>query len=444
LVLTIAAGLLLRFSLAVITPPLFAADEAGHLLYIHEIAINHVLPVQSHDGIWANSNGVEDFYHTPLYYVLMSPIYRLLWPSHLALYAIRMASVGFGLISVLLIRQMVREHFPESPWAAEIAALFAAFQPAFVAVTSAVNNDSLSLLMMVLVLRELGRLSSRGFNARRLGWLCGLFAIALYVKVSALALLPAFLVAALFLPFPSSWRHRLLAVVPAAVGLFAVLPWLVLRNQREYGSLLALDMHWQVLIGPLWVRIATESFYMAQTFWFGLGRTTEILNPLWMTIPLSAVLLVCARRVSWRWRSYNGAQRSILAVSLMPLLAGFAQSLEYGVNWGYSQGRYLLPGLTFLSIVFGIGLTGSTNVVRIRKRATGLLVTATASWLIFAGLSVIPGFARVRIDRSVGGLLKQTPYHAGDLDVWVMRRTAPLRAEDACQSATHSPFSRPC
>ncbi|GAC1331618.1 MAG: hypothetical protein NVSMB17_09810 [Candidatus Dormibacteria bacterium] len=434
---------LLRVFLALTTPPLFAADEAGHLLYIHEIAIHHVLPTQTLDGIWANNNGTEDFYHMPIYYLLLAPLYRLLWPAHIALYALRFTSVGLGLVTIVLIRGVVRDHFSEHAWVPELSAFFAAFLPVFVAVTSAVNIDALALLLMVVVLQLVARLLRDGVNASRIVLLSLVLVVAIYVKVSILGLFPVFAIAVFLVPASRPWT-RLLMLVPPAASLLAVLPWLLLRNQRAYGSLLALDMHWQVLVGPLWFRVFGQTLYMCQTFWFGLGRTTEILNPLWIAIPLSGMLYIFGRRTSVFWRSLPGAQRAVLFILLVPFVTGYAQSIDYGVRWGYSQGRYLLPGLTGLSLIFGLGIVQAADLHSMRRRAQATAIFTTAAWLLFLGIMVLPGFSRVKMVRAVGGATAQKAFETGDLDTWVLRRAAPIRAEDGCASVTHSPYSRHC
>ena len=440
---TLGCAAALRLLLVFFTPALFAPDEAGHLLYIHEIAIHHVLPVQTLDGIWANNNGAEDFYHTPLYYLLLSPIYRLFWPAHAVLYVLRLTSVAFGLTTVVLIRSIVREHFPDSPWAAELAALFAAFQPVFVAVTSSVNNDALSLLLMVLVLQHLARLVRDGTSLSRLLLLSTLLSVAVYVKVSALVLFPAFLVAGVLVPARRT-SDRALVLLPAACALGAILPWWVVRNQHAYGSLLALDMNWAVPTGPLYLRIIHETLWTAITFWFALGRRNEIINAPWIVILLSAVLYIVSRRLSTRWQFMSRSQRGALLLALVPLLLGFAQSLEYAINLGFSQGRYLLPGLTALSLIFGLGFAHADDPQQPPRRALAAGAVTTALWLLFLATIVAPGFAAVHVDHSVGGQTSQPAFHTGDLDTWVIHRTAATRAEDACFRTTQSRFSRRC
>ncbi|MHB8507586.1 MAG: hypothetical protein ACYDGR_02920, partial [Candidatus Dormibacteria bacterium] len=141
-VILIVAGIALRAYIAVTTPPLFLPDEAGHLLYIHEIARHGFLPSQSLDGIWANNNGAEDFYHPPLYYLLVSPVYGLFWPHVTALYALRFVNIIFGVGLLVVVYRIIALLFPDRPGSAPNGLLFVACLPSVVLSAAGVKKDA--------------------------------------------------------------------------------------------------------------------------------------------------------------------------------------------------------------------------------------------------------------------------------------------------------------
>ena len=443
LVCVLVLAAVLRVTLALLTPPLFAADEAGHLLYIHQVAVGHHLPIQTLDGRWANANGAEDFYHPPLYYLLVAPLYAVIFPSHLALYAVRFVDVILGLALVVVVHSFTRRHFGDLRWAAPVAALLVAVLPTMVGVSSSVNNDALSPLLITMVTAELCRpLVTGRVRVRELALVSLLFGAALYTKNSALVLVPALL---LWGPvvFREDRRRWPMGLVPAVAGLLCIVPWWLLRNQPAYGSLLAVDLNWGLRGGPLLTRLVATLLYMNQTFWTALGRSVEIALPYWTGGLFTLVLYAAARHLIRNRRRLTDVQRRVLLLVLVPLPVAFLQAIYYGVTWGFGQGRYLYPAVLGIAVVLAVGFTQRVSV-RQRRARLALVSAVVPFWTFFLLGVLLPGYASVSVESTVGSLSGVPPFRTGDLDAWVFHRTAPLRAEDSCRSMTHSPLSPAC
>ncbi len=155
---------LLASLFAVRTPAWQAPDEPAHYNYVRQL-VEGDLPVIA-PGDWDQAylsqvvgaefdpaypvNGItyEDW-QPPLYYLLQAPVYALTGGS---LTAMRLLSVALGAGVVLLAYVVGRAVFPGRPWAALSVAVIVAFTPQHLAVLAAVNNDSLSELIIAAVL----------------------------------------------------------------------------------------------------------------------------------------------------------------------------------------------------------------------------------------------------------------------------------------------------
>ena len=441
LVLILAAGAALRLTLAFLTPPLYAPDEAGHLLYVHEIAMHWSFPVQSLDGRWSNFNGANEFYQPPLYYLLAALPYRLLhafglWP----LFAVRLWNVGLGLAMVWVVYQIGRQVFAERPAIPLTATALTALIPTVAADSATVNNDPLVVLLVGLASFSLLRSLTASEVTRRTVLEVALFtAAALYTKTSAIVILPAIVAWAAL-----RHRRRLPALSPAvlmiALPIAAVLPWWLGRNLPAYHDLLGVQIGWEQFATPPLTVVRQTAIYLGWTFWTAFGRTYDI-QPLLLGMVLCLFGMLAVIRLAAgvaidfasgrRERPRSGMPAltglqleaaSILGVEFLVALAG---SIGYSVQFGFTEGRYLYPALPAITLAIAAGLAG------LRARPTSLRVPIAVAWTmavlaftLFA-VTVLPAYRQVVADASLGGPM--LPRHTGDYQTWVSQRTAPIR-----------------
>jgi len=174
LVLVAYVSLAVAYSLA--SPIYEPTDELRHFRYVRHLVAYHDLPVQSAEGPRAQSH------HPPLYYALgalvswwvpveqdvyYEPLSNPKWDSRhwevsddnknqylhgdderfpfhgvaLAVYLVRWMTVLIGAGVVWLTGSIGRETFPGQPWLAAGGAALVAFNPQFIYLSGAINND---------------------------------------------------------------------------------------------------------------------------------------------------------------------------------------------------------------------------------------------------------------------------------------------------------------
>jgi 4-amino-4-deoxy-L-arabinose transferase-like glycosyltransferase len=152
-----------------------------------------------------NGNVANASSNPPLYYLLQAPVYLATSSSSLLtqIVAMRLLSVLFTTLTVLLAYLFLRELMPGSPGTWVLGGLACAFQPILGFIGSGVTPDSLLFLCGTGLLLYSARILRRGLTMRR-AVVLALFALAgLLTKPVFMALLPAACLAVLF-----AWRKQ--------------------------------------------------------------------------------------------------------------------------------------------------------------------------------------------------------------------------------------------
>ena len=165
IVLIIAAYLVVGILYTVKTPAWEVPDEPAHYNYVKYLAENYRFPVLQmgdypHDYLeeikakqFPPEMSIEplryEFHQPPLYYVLAAVIYKLFAGS---LLPIRLLSVLLGCCLLWVAYHFAKEIFPEDETLALGTTAFVAFVPMHIAMTAAVNNDTLAELILAGIL----------------------------------------------------------------------------------------------------------------------------------------------------------------------------------------------------------------------------------------------------------------------------------------------------
>lgn len=387
-----AFGLLLSLYLilgalyARLTPPWQAPDEPAHYNYIRQLAggdwpviepgdydqayQSQVISSRFAPGYSVASFEYED-YQPPLYYLLLTPVYKL---SGGQLVALRLSSVLLGAGVIGLAYAAVRRIYPTQSWLALSVAAVIAFVPQHVAMLGAVNNDSLAELLIVAMLYILAAawpdrptpLSTR--RAWTLGLLLGaglLTKVTVYLMVPVLAL-------AVWQAEGWNWRGWLRRggyIFGPALLLGGVWWW---RNSLVYGGLdpLGIAAHDAVVTGQptttAWVQqfgwAATWRAFLTTTFhsfwgqfgWMGAPMPGWVYGLLgWLSVlAVVGVALLIWRPALAPAPSPPPHLRAILG-ALTTL--NVALYLFYNVKFVQHQGRYLFPSLLPLALAASLG-----------------------------------------------------------------------------------------
>ncbi|HBY93455.1 MAG: DUF2142 domain-containing protein [Ardenticatenaceae bacterium] len=392
-----------RGQLPLLIPGCYPAD------YLAELTSRHFPPTLTIDTL------CYEAYQPPLYYLLAAPVARAATAlGRDPLVFLRLFSVLIGAGVVLASAGLVRELFPGRPFLAVGVAGLVATVPMHLTFLSAVNNDGLAELLLILSVWQMLRLLR--LPEDRSGWLqLGvLLGLGLITKPTTSIALPLAGLAVVLAG--TSVRRSLVSVVrPAAlafgVALLFILPWFV-RNSLAYGGLdvLGLKRHDAVVVGQLRTQqrlaergvpgylkdFALTTFH---SFWGQFGWMAAPL-PGWSYTLLAGFTGVCVvglvlffRRVSTDGATdetheriedevkplLSARQRQGLAMLGAWIVLNLALYLFYNLSFVQFQGRYLFPSLT--AIVTFLLLGWSEWIAR-RYRALALGLLLVAFWVL--------------------------------------------------------------
>lgn len=410
-------GFLLIIAVYVVTATLYAVwtptwqnpDEPAHFNYIREIRETRRFPVlergdyphQYLEEIKASQFPPEmsiepiryEFHQPPLYYLLAAPLFGLSerWPLEAQVLALRLLSVAFGAVLLWVSFRLFSQIFPDHPTAALLATGFAATVPMHVALTAAVNNDTLANLWMAaavaLILGALRAEQARSSAAlKHWAWAGVAMGLGMLTKTTAYAAIPVGLIALLA---QARRKTSLRALAARALALFGPalalnLPWYV-RNVMAYGGadILGLQRHNAIVLGQPttaewlarlgWGGVARElvvttfrSFW-AQFGWMGVlidQRIYQALALFSLVVLLGLLLYLLRVRVNrhlltpFQWRALGILGLWFLSTTLL--------YLWYNVQFVQHQGRYLFPALPAIALAVALGFAETLRPSRAR------------------------------------------------------------------------------
>jgi len=436
LILITFIGLGVTYSL--VTPIFEAPDEGGHYRYINYLAEKGSLPV-----VEGAENPVgHEVWQPPLYYALgalvtfkidTSDMEKLEWhnphwglfgsknvvyhtsdesfpyrSTALAVHIVRLLSILMGGVTVAITYLLVLELFPDQRWMALGAAAVNAFNPQFVFIGGAINNDNLVTPLCSIILLTLLRLAKNGLRAKDLVSLGILLGFAALTKVSALAFIP--LVVAILCFYSLGKRSFTLFIARSLVvlGLCALISgWWFLRNWSLYGDPLA---WWAMLsssipllrVEPLsGLALFRYAGWLRRSFWavFGYGILVHPLIYRCLDIVVLLGFLGFAIFVARRWhrRELDWKVPSALAILLLWLAVILFSLLRWmQILEATNQGRLLFPAISAISVLLSVGLSQLAprpyRWVPSSVFVVGLFILAAVSPFLY----IVPAYARPR------------------------------------------------
>lgn len=451
LALIVVAYLLLAVTYALATPPLEASDEYKHYPVVQYIQNQRRLPLLDPDdpGRW-----LQEGAQPPLYYVIMAGLTAWInttdleeihqvnhhafvgnpnqlgnknliihqpereafpWTGTvLAVYVIRLASILLGVGTIFLTAKLGDLLF--GPLVGLLAAALVAFNPMFLFVSAAVNNDSLAiflahlgLLLLVGLWRQVPDPRRHWLRYATLGMVLGL---GMLTKLSVGGLL---LLAGVALAW-QSWRMRqwhylfLGGGLVLIVALLVLGPWL-LRNLNVYGDPTGLEAFIQVQgtrEEPLSLAGWRGEFgTLYRSFW-GLFGGVNVAAPEWVYW-LFNLLGICATAafVYWCWSQWRAARdRSASKATpadrptydgLWLLLAWPLIVLLLLIRWNVIspafQGRLMFPAIGAITILWSVGLLNLVRSSMKTRLATGIGFAALIIAALLPWLAIGPAYA---------------------------------------------------
>jgi len=404
------------------TPVWQTPDEPAHYNYIMFLLQEHRLPVLRMGDFPAQyleqlktarfppdmpiTSLRYESHQPPLYYALAALVVYLIaaLPFATQIAVLRLLSVALGAALLWVVYALTRDIFPNDASLPLAASAFVAIIPMHLALTAAINNDTLAELILALLLWQCVRTLQAGLNVHRgalAGLLLGLAALTkttIYLPAGGAVLLTALL--AQRDASPPSARDRLgFLLAAAAPALLLAVPWFV-RNALVYGEwdIMAWTRHALVAQGQLrsadlvsqlgsltfartFLQTTFRSFW-AQFGWMGVVVDERI----YLGLALCSALLTWGWLVFvWRVRRGNlpleqGQLRALCLLAISALLS-VATYLGYNLGFAQAQGRYLFSALVPLGVGAALGLRELLQpaVARRLSLALGVLVLLLAA-----------------------------------------------------------------
>lgn len=403
MIVVLAGFILLALAASIINPLHEATDELRHYRFVRYIVQAHALPVQGEDGCSLQGH------HPPLFYLLgavasagvdtgrdvcYTPPENPFWNYRywevgsdnknqylhyadeafpwrgeaLAAHIIRAVNVLIGAGVVWMTWLIGRAIWPERPYLALGSAAFVAFNPMFVYMAGAINNDVIAALSGSAVTLACVRLlrDEKGLS-RRWGVILGiLYGLALMSKFNLAAIAVLIEAAVIYVAWCKKQWRLWLEVNLLITGLTLLIAgWWFVRNQILYGEPTGVQR-----LTELWgVRNPAESWgvaifelpYAWSSLWgrFGYGQVPlpdGIYKGLWWVTAVAFIglLLPLIRR-----------QKAELRQSGLPLLfLLLTVGLFFTVLFSYllispagPMGRFFFPALPALAVLIFYGLS---------------------------------------------------------------------------------------
>lgn len=419
------AVLAVGFSIA--NPIYESTDELHHFRYIRYIQQYGALPEQRADQPRIQAH------HPPLYYLIaalatawiapdrdalyepmQNPYYgyryweinndnknRYLhgpdeaWPYHgvvLMVHVARWVNVVLGALMVGVTYQIVLAIFAQRASLAASAAAIVAFNPQFLFMSGAINNDVIAGLFGSILLWQGVRLARFGLTPRRSMLLALTFGLALMAKFNLAFALPLVELALLIGAWRArDWRGFITAnvLLASAVAVFA--GWWFVRNAQLYGEPTGVQRMNELWGGrdpraSFWLAVS-EIPYAWTSLWgrFGYGQI-----PLPDVIYLGAVVVtllgVIGLSSAFVRRVFERAQIRQLALVIFAALLFAAALFGYMMSsTAGPMGRFYFPGLS----AFGVLLAVGWRELRSRKSDAGIQYAIAAPAF---GLAVVAFF----------------------------------------------------
>ncbi len=301
----------------------------------------------------------------------------------LVVHLARLVNLGFGVLTVGAAYLLAQEVFAERVGAVLAATAVVAFNPQFIFISSAINNDAAVSAFSTLALWLLVGGLRRGFSLERVATLGGVVGLATLSKVSALALLPfAILVIGL--------RTRLMrdqpgaAITPASEDrsndrlhrfalhsllfltvVLVVSGWWYARNAALYGDPLGVATHFEtwgaheepLSLAQMWSQLPNVEL----SFWAAFGWGNVHLPFGFYTVLRVVVRLALLGLLVWavgirRARGGPGFLVHSLAILALWALVVFAALLRWMQLVEAALGRLLFPAIGAIALLITWGL----------------------------------------------------------------------------------------
>jgi 4-amino-4-deoxy-L-arabinose transferase-like glycosyltransferase len=406
LALIVAIYCILGLAYAVETPKWQVPDEPAHYNYILYIGENYRFPaLQMGDYPQQYLEEIKaakfpphmsitplryEFHQPPLYYLLAAALYKATGSLGFEgqFLILRLFSVFLGCLLLLVAYAIVKEIFPDEEFLALTTTGLIATVPMHIAMSAAINNDTLAELILALIVWLCIKSLKAGLTQRQVVLLGLLLALALLTKTTIYAPAVLSIILALGVRARVEGKRAFLRQLGFISGLALLSCWWFLRNVLTYGDLdlFGWQRHDSIVIGQpttaQWIsqyglsRVIQEFFitsfhsFWAQFGWMGIlvdSRLYILLAVISILVGLGFILFLV--RIARSPRLLTPFQWWALGLMLLVFLLITAAHVFYNLKFVQHQGRYLFPALVPIGLALALGLREWVNTfVRLISR----------------------------------------------------------------------------
>jgi hypothetical protein len=394
-------ALALGFSIA--NPIYESTDELHHFRYVRYIQEFHALPEQRADQPRIQAH------HPPLYYLIAALITAPIPPDHPALYepvhnpyygyryweinndnknqylhgpdeqwpysgavlmvhVARWVNIVIGAIMVWVTYRLALTIFPDRTALAASASAIVAFNPQFLFMSGAINNDVIAGLFGSILLWIGVTIVRFGLTTRRSIFLALAFAFALMAKFNLIVTLPLVELALLVAVWPQrDWRGFAKANAFIIFCVAIIAGWWFVRNYQLYGEPTGIQRMNELWGGrdprtSFWLAVS-EIPYAWSSLWgrFGYGQV-PLPDAIYTGALVISLIGLVGLIVAFVRKQFDRIQIKQLALVIFAALLFAAALFGYMLSsTAGPMGRFYFPGLSAFGLLLAVGWTTLLN-----------------------------------------------------------------------------------
>jgi 4-amino-4-deoxy-L-arabinose transferase-like glycosyltransferase len=400
LTLIVAIYFVLGLAYAVETPKWQVPDEPAHYNYVLYLAENYRFPVlQMGDYPHQYLEEIKaakfpphmsiapiryESHQPPLYYLLAAVLYKA--TSFLGFEGqfliLRFFSVFLGCLLLLVVYTIVKEIFPDQEFLALTTTALIATVPMHIAMSAAINNDTLAELILATIVWLCIKSLKKGLTQRQVLFLGLLLALALLTKATIYAPAILSIILALGVRARVEGKRAFLRQLGFISGIALLSCWWFLRNVLTYGDLdlFGWQRHDSIVMGQpttaQWISeyglskvlqdffvVSFHSFW-AQFGWMGIlvdSRLYLLLAIISIVVGMGFILFLA--RIARDRERLTSFQWWALGLLLLVFVLVTAAHVLYNFKFVQHQGRYLFPSLVPIGLAFALGMREWVNTL---------------------------------------------------------------------------------
>lgn len=320
--------------------------------------------------------------YPPLYYILASIPYRMVYSSDLLtrVFAVRLANIVFSVLLVLFCYKLFRSIFPKNQILVYTATILVAFQPMLTFVSSGINSDNLFNLVFSAGIYLSFSLLKKKYSVTKILLLIGLLFVAVQTKPQGIILVYVYLIPVIVQVMRSRYRWFL-----SGLGLvFLFIPGVMIATRASQGHQILPDVALAGLSLPaltFWDHLRWSlshtyrevmPWYWGVFKWLGLvlpRPINRVINWL-MVISLFGLLLYTIEIIKKRYyhKLFCLFYLAYIPIGYFLILTFWDFLFTRGKGFSIGiQGRYFFPILPvhMALVILGLGVFNSNQRIKV-------------------------------------------------------------------------------